>query len=428
MMDRTTPPPVRGLEQLEIQRPDTRKLPNGAELHVLNAGESEVVRIDLLFGGGRWHQEQPLQALFTNRMLREGTGRYTSSQIAEKLDYYGAWLELSSSSEFAIISLYSLNKYLPRTLEILESMVKEPLFPEEELKVVVANNLQQFRVNCSKVDFRSHRAFLNALYGDAHPCGRLVDEQDYLNLTPDVLRRFYRAHYHSGNLTLYISGRVEEGILEQVERAFGAAPFGDVSSVGPLPDYPLPSAASSRAVWVEMDSPHQNSVRKGCLTIPRRHPDYLGLQVLVTLLGGYFGSRLMTNIREDKGYTYGITANIIPYPDSGMLVMHTETACEYVRPLLEEVGREILRLREEPVPEAELAIVKNYMLGEMCRSYESPFSLADAWISVQTNRLPAAYHEEALQTVRNITSAGLQELALKYLDLEKMTEVVAGRK
>ena len=174
MLNRSDQPRILEPEQLVVQRPERIKLPNGVPLSVLNAGDNEVTRIDLLMAGGRWQQKQPLQALFTNRMLREGTRRYDAARIAEKLDYYGAWLELSSASEYAYVTLYSLNKYLPQTLDILESIVKEPVFPEKELGVIVDNNIQQFLVNSSKVDFLAHRGLVKALYGGQHPGGRQV--------------------------------------------------------------------------------------------------------------------------------------------------------------------------------------------------------------------------------------------------------------
>ena len=176
MLDRSIHPFIREPEQLEVPSPERRVMPNGIPLYILNAGDNEVVRIDLLMEGGRWQQTQRLQALFTNRMLREGTRRYSAAAIAEKLDYYGAWLELSSASEYAYVTLYSLNKYLPQTLDVFESIVKEPVFPEKELGVIVDNNIQQFLVNSSKVDFLAHRTLINAVYGDKHPCGQLVQE------------------------------------------------------------------------------------------------------------------------------------------------------------------------------------------------------------------------------------------------------------
>ena len=162
-MDRTIQPEIQDLENLIVTLPMRTTLPNGIPLAVIKAGEQDVVRMDILFAGGRWQQTQKLQALFTNRMLREGSLKYTASEIAEKLDYYGAWLELSSSSEYAYITLYSLNKYFAETLEILESIIKEPLFPEKELNTVLDVNIQQYLVNSSKVDFLAQRSLLTAL-------------------------------------------------------------------------------------------------------------------------------------------------------------------------------------------------------------------------------------------------------------------------
>ena len=126
MLNRKNQPTIQELKKFTIIPPEQITLPNGIVMNVLNSGDNEVVRIDFLIAGGRWNQTHPLQALFTNRMLREGTKQYAASQIAEKLDYYGAWLELSIASEHAYITLYSLNKYLPQTLDILESILKEP--------------------------------------------------------------------------------------------------------------------------------------------------------------------------------------------------------------------------------------------------------------------------------------------------------------
>lgn len=178
-MNRTLQPEIQELVQFNILPPVRTVMPNGVPLTIINAGEQDVVRVDILFGGGRWQQSQKLQALFANRMLREGSRKYTAAEIAEKLDYYGAWLELSSSAEYAYITLYSLNKYFAETLDVLESIIKEPLFPEKELGTVIDANIQQYQVNASKVDFLAHRSLLRALYGEEHPCGRYVEETDY---------------------------------------------------------------------------------------------------------------------------------------------------------------------------------------------------------------------------------------------------------
>ena len=427
LLDRTIQPKVRDIEHLAVQMPQRFIMPNGVPLNILNSGDNEVVRIDLLIEGGRWHQSQPLQALFTNRMLREGTLRYSALEIAEKLDYYGAWLELSSASEYAYITLYSLNKYLPQTLDVLESIVKEPAFPEKELGVVAENNIQQFIVNSSKVDFLAHRALMKAVYGGQHPCGRLVQKEDYKRITPDVLRKFYDRYYHSRNCTIYVSGKVGDDCVRRIEDLFGREAFGKGFQKPEKTDF-IPVSSVDKRIFVEYADVMQSAVRMGMLSLERCHPDYLTARVMVTLFGGYFGSRLMSNIREEKGYTYGISAGIAPYPGQGILVINTETANEFVEPLVREVYHEIDRLQNDPVPEDELFMVKNYMLGEMCRSYESAFSLADAWMFVQVSGFGDTHFEDALNTIKNITPEEIRELAGRYLCKEKLKEVISGKK
>ena len=425
-MDRTIQPEIQPLKNFHIQTPVRTTLPNGIPLAVINAGEQEVVRMDVLFSGGRWQQSQKLQALFTNRMLREGTTKYTAATIAEKLDYYGSWLELSSSSEYAYITVYSLNKYLAKTLEVVESMIKEPLFPQKELQTILDTNIQQYLVNTSKVDFLAHRSLLKSLYGEQHPCGKIVMEEDYHTITPEVLREFYERYYHSGNCSIFLSGKVTDDIISRVTDIFGI-PFGQYQLQMPKLSFPF-EAIPEKRIFTEREDAMQSAVKMGCTTITREHPDYPKLRVLMTLFGGYFGSRLMSNIREDKGYTYGISAGVVFYPDSGLLIVSTETDNEYVEPLIQEVYHEIDRLHQEPVSAEELRMVRNYMLGEMCRSYESPFSLSDAWIFIATSGLKDDYFARSLQAVNEITPAEIQDLAQRYLCKETLKEVIAGKK
>lgn len=425
-MDRKIQPNIQELKNFSMSPPVRSTLPNGVPLTVINAGDQEVVRIDILFTGGRWYQTQPLQALFANRMLREGSLRFTAQQIAEKLDYYGAWLELASSSECAYITLYSLNKYLAETLEVLESVIKEPTYPAKELQTVIDTNIQQHLVNLTKVDFLAQRQLLRSLYGEGHPCGHLVSEADYRAITPDVLRAFYEQYYHSDNCAIFLSGYVTDDTISRVTDAFGV-PFGRPLPKALLPAYSF-QAVPQKRITVEREDALQSAIKLGCTTITRQHPDYLKTRVLMTLFGGYFGSRLMSNIREDKGYTYGISAGIGFYPDSGMLVISTEADNEYVEPLINEVYREIDRLHEDLVPVEELTMVRNYMLGEMCRSYESPFSLADAWTFIYVSGLDDAYFNRSLEALNEVTSSEIRELARRHLCKETLKEVIAGKK
>ena len=427
MLDRTIQPAIRQLDKIDILRPLRQILPNGTPLNVINAGEQDVVRMDILFKAGSWRQTQKLQALFAHRMLREGSRKYSSSDIAEKLDYYGAWLELSNSLEYAYLTLYSLNKYFAETLEIIESIVKEPVFPEKELDTVIESNVQQYLVNRSKVDFIAHRTMASSLFGEQNPCGRFAVEEDYRKITPQVLRAFYEEYYHTGNFSIYLSGKITDDIIHQVEHVFGKDSFGKNLPLEPERMFPILSVPEKR-IFVERDDALQSAVKLGGFTIMRSHPDYLKLRVLVTLLGGYFGSRLMSNIREDKGYTYGISMGTVQYPEAALIVVSTEAANEYVEPIIKEVYTEIDKLHHDLIGPDELTTVKNYMVGEMSRAYESAFSLSDAWMFIQTAGLDDNYYERSLNAIKTATAEELRELAQHYICKESLKEVIAGKK
>ena len=427
MLDRTIQPLTNSLDKIDIVQPERRVMSNGVMLNVIQAGEQDVVRLDLLLRGGRYQQSQPLQALFANRMLREGSSRYTSGQIEEKLDYYGAWLELSAGMEYSFLTLYSLNKYFPQVLEIVESIIKEPTFPEKELRTTLDVNRQQLLVNSTKGDLISQKYFNLSVFGTAHPSGRTVTVDDYDVLNREVLKKFHRHYYHSANCSVYLSGKVTAEIESRVENAFGKQSWGEIKEREEFETF-RPDSSMEKRIFVERSDAMQSSLRMGCVTMDRNNPDYLKMRVLMTLFGGYFGSRLMSNIREDKGYTYGISSGILFYPGTGVFVVSTEADGEYTENIVKEVYHEMEVLKNDLVTDKELSIVRNYMLGQMCRNYEGPFSLAEAWTFIETNHLDESYYQRSLEAVREVSSSDLRELAIKYFNNDGLTEVVVGKK
>ena len=425
--DRTKAPSIKQIADFSIAKPERHVLPNGMPLNVINAGSEDVVRFDLLIHSGQLEQTQPLQAMFANRMLREGTQRFSSAEIAERLDYYGAWLDLSSSVNCGFITLYSLGKYFSQTMEVLASMIKEPTFPEKELNVVIDMNKHSFMVNNQRVDVLGRKRLNQLLFGSDHPLGHFAVLEDYDRISTNTLRSFYEKYYSSTNCSAYISGKVTDEILKCIERNFGLHPWGNQESKGGIQLLP-PQTTKIKRVFIEKDDALQSSIKMGCFVPEREHEDYLDLRVLTTVFGGYFGSRLMSNIREDKGYTYGIGAGVLSYPGCSVLGISTEADNQYVEPLIQEVYNEMDRLCNEKVPEQELEMVRNYMLGDLCRAYEKAFSLSDAWIFIETGNLSDDFFDRSVKSIREVDAKRLQELAQKYFNKENLIEVVAGRK
>lgn len=282
-------------------------------------------------------------------------------------------------------------------------------------------------VNNERVDVLARKQLNRSLFGPGHPLGRYAVFEDYDKITSEVLRQFHETHYHSGNCSAYISGNVTPEIIRAIEENFGNGHWGKGTVISQAPCY-SPEPESQKRVFIEKGNAMQSSIKIGGFTLGKRHPDALKYKVLVTLFGGYFGSRLMSNIREEKGYTYGIGAGIVSYPGNGILIISTEAGNEYIEPVITEVYHEMDRLCEEKVSQQELTMVKNYILGDMCRSYESAFSLADAWIYIESEGLDNDFYTRSVNAVKAVTPDELLELAQKYFCKENLIEVVAGKK
>ncbi len=426
-LNRAEAPDIRQIDSFSIASPEHRTLSNGIPIHIIDLGEEEVVKIDVVIHSGTIHQDRYLQANFTNAMLQNSTKRFTQLEINEKLDFYGAWLRTGVQHQISVLTLFSLNKYFDETFSLVESMLKEPLFLSEELQLLAQTRKQQFLVSSERVSVLAYRELCKQLYGEEHVCGRTASADDYDTIASEDLYNYHRKHYHSGNCSIYVSGKVTPAILESIEQRIGKEKWGEVC----LPVekvLPIPAPAGEKRVYVQKDGALQSAVFLGMLTVNERHPDYSLLLMATTLLGGYFGSRLMSNIREDKGYTYGISAFLQPTPDENIWIITAETDNKHVDALIKEVYIEMDKLRRELVSLKELEMVRNYMLGTILRSCESAFSLSETYLSNDVAQTGDDFLHRQIEAVKSATPETIRAIADSYFCKDCLIEVIAGEK
>lgn len=405
-------------------------------LYVLRSDTLDAVRLDIVVGAGQGHQDKLLQALFTNRLLREGTRHHTSAELAEKLDYYGAWLELTVSVHHSYLTLYTLKRYACETFALVGEMLHEPLFPEERLRIISANNKSQYLVNRQRADVIARRLFNRAVYGDNHPCGRFAEEKDFDAITRDDLLRFFTAYYRPDNCNIYLAGNVDDHLIEAAKKSLPLTPS---QEGGTLAEAQLsfgqntlsltsPSLGGGRgeALIHHLPSAVQASIRMGGLLMDVASDDYYRMRVVTTILGGYFGSRLMKSIREDKGYTYSISADMLTNTRQVLFVVSSEALADKGEVIADEVRQHCRRLAEERVPDDELTMVRNYMIGEICRNYEGAFSLIDAYIYIHTLGLPLEHISRTIDTVRSIDAETIRRTAAQWLDADRFHTVIVA--
>lgn len=421
MLDRVTPPSVQNVP-FAFRKPAKQVLSNGTPLYVIEGGGQEVVRVDFVFSVGQWHQNQKLQALFTCRMLREGCQGYSSAVFAEQLDYYGAWLELSVAMNRTFVTLYTLKKFFPQTVGLVQHMLFGPTFSEERLQTIRANNKAQFMVNMQKGDVLAMRALRANVYGATHPCGMSAEIEDYDALNTSLLADFHGRYYGSRNCTIYLSGSIDDKVISHIDSLFGSVEWGGAASAEER-NYSMSPAMDKSTVIVHPESV-QSSIRMGCLLMDVKGVDYLPMRVLNTVLGGYFGSRLMKNIREEKGYTYHISSDLVTNTSQVLFMVGSEAVADKSEEVICEVRREMLRLQTQLVSDDELRMVRNYMTGEICRNYEGAFSLTDAYIFMEHLGLPQTHIEDTVEAIQTTDAARLQQLALQYLHPDSLYTVV----
>jgi len=418
-------PPIFPVEKVVIPEAVEKRLKNGTPVFLIESGAEEIMRVEFTFSAGQVNEYLPLLSSTTNMMLTEGSANYTSEELNRLIDFYGAFVNISPEKDRAGIVIFFLNKHIDKVLELAREILFRPAFPEPELNALMNKRLRWYLVNREKVQNLAMDKFFESVFGEHHPYGHLVSEEDFKNLTPALLTDYHSNYYRPENMAIIVSGRISGNTPELLDKYFGDLKSEKIN----LPDSQKKlQAEKKRKVHIEKAGTVQTSVRIGSATINKRHPDYPGLKILDAVLGGYFGSRLMKNIREDKGYTYGISSTLTSLDLAGYKVISTEVGKKNCRKAIDEIYKEIRLLQSEPVKSEELDLVRNYMSGEMLRMFDGPFALADSFRSVWDFGLDNSYYYRLADKIKSIGPDEIIHLANTYYNTDDLYEITAGMK
>lgn len=425
MLNRTVAPEFKTIEKINIIKASEQLLDNGLPVYTINAGSQELTRIEFIFKAGMFYQDRPLLASTANTLLENGTSKHNALQLSEGIDFYGSFLELGVGQDYSCVTLYSLNKYLNESLVFVEEILKDSVFPQNELEIHLTNKKQKHQINSQKVSHLVRRRFTELLFGEKHPYGIDVKTGDFDTLKQKQVIDFYRNFYSSKNCFIVVSGNLPKDLFTTLNTHFGKENWGEQKLTTKA--FPAIQTATQQKNLVEKNDAIQSAIRIGRILFNKTHPDYFKFQVLNTILGGYFGSRLMANIREDKGYTYGIGSGLSSLVNSGYFYISTEVGADVTKNALEEIYKEVKRMREELVGAEELETVRNYILGQFLRSVDGPFALADKFKAIKEFGLDYSYYTNYFAAVKNVTPQEVRDLANKYLQEKDLIECVAGK-
>lgn len=429
-------PPVHPIRVDIPFRPSKEILPNGATLVCLPIPTEQLLRVDICFPGGKALQATPLQAQFALSQMGEGSRRYPPARVAERLDFFSATLTPICNYRLADLSLVCLPRFLPRILPILHSLLDEPSYGRGRLRQAMEVAKTNWLIARQKVDKVANEALFVQMFGSTpgsggqplHPMARRVEEQHFAQVTPTLLRDYHEEHFCASLATIFLTGAIDTQGQQLVRGELGAEPWGGSHPVSPEWP-PMPPVPQGPVGHVEpLPSPTvQSAIRIAFFLPPLHHADMPVLRIANTLLGGYFGSRLMSNIREDKGFTYHIGSRILQCPGEGcLLAIGTEVGSDVTWQAVDEIYKEIQRMADDLVPDAEMALVKNYLCGRACRQYEAHIDIADLLISLHYSGRDIDQLLAEHQAMQAATAEDVRRQVRQYLSPQCSVYCVAG--
>ena len=418
MLNRKETPAILPIEKINFVKPQVFDISTSTKLFFMKEVPNDTTRLDLYFDAGTIKGDIGI-ASFVNGLLLSGTKEKSSIQINSEIDHLGGFFESGISNENAVITIYSLRENILPILRVIQDAIQNLAFIEHEVEELIADRRQKFKQNMEKVSFLAQRAFQQRLFNDSI-YGRITNEADFDSITIPKLKHFFQENYLNGLSKVVVVGNLNQDEIDEIIDLTGSW-SSEVTTQFENSIKNLHGGAH-----IVKDGAVQTAIRVGKILFNKTHEDYNDFLILNTILGDYFGSRLMSNIREDKGYTYGIGTMVAELHETGYFLIATEVGKDVKDATLKEIQFEMERLQTELVSEEELLLVKNYMLGQLLKSADGPYSMTDLYMSVEPYDLDLDFYNKSIESINHITPERIQELAQKYLRWNDMTVVSAG--
>ena len=381
---RTKHPETKQVDHISFVKPQVFDVTQEVKLLWMKEVPNETVRLDLFFDAGITRGDRSIPAI-VHSLLLSGTTEFSSVEIHEQIDKLGGFLDTDISFETAVVSIYCLREHVRQISNIVANAIQGLTFRENEVEDVLRSMRQQFAVNQQKVKYVAQQQFRKHLFESNANYSTISMESDYDEANILAYKKYWKEHYLQGLTRITLVGDLEQDEVDALIDLFGKwAIDGKVEHDGGF-------VFQAKRMDFPKEDALQSALRMGRFLFTKSHPDYIDFQVLNTILGDYFGSRLMSNIREDKGYTYGIGSAIVPNIQCGYFFIATEVGKDVCQPAMEEIFKELERLTKEPAPETEINLVRNYLLGEFQRNLDGPFALADRFKNLKLHGLGYDY-------------------------------------
>ncbi|UXP33249.1 insulinase family protein [Reichenbachiella agarivorans] len=420
MLDRSIAPLAGEIAYSPLQKAIEDKLDNHIPLYMINAGVQPVFKLELVLSSGAWYESKRALSWFTAKMLLEGSKRRSGKEISEAIDSLGAFIEVSPGFDDVSIEIYGVNKTFDQVLELFREILLEPTFPADSLATLQSIRKDQLKVNDGKNDMLASKKMREALYGVAHPYGYglKASDIDCIDLE-DVVGYYHNDLFNQAKL--YLSGKIDDQMITQVKQQFVTLPNQTKDSLS------FDTIGQSE-IYVERKESLQSSLRMAWHIPDKGAEGYFDYLLTNTFLGGYFGSRLMKNIREEKGYTYGISSYPLHLNHGSFAVISTDIKAEHTLDTLSEIKKELDLLKFKGVDADEIETVSNYLAGSFLSSIDTPFQLMKMFKKINDHGLTYDYYEQYFRALQQVNSEQIQQGIEKYFDMDAVHVSIVGIK
>lgn len=423
--DRNLRPPVKEMGALSLAPAQVHTLPDGTTLHIVNTGTTEVSRLTIALPGGEADSPRPglFEALAT--LLPEGSLENPGTRMADMLESNGAWCGASVTTHHTLINLFTLNDVFGTVLPLAAQMAFSPAFEPEAVTRALRIQASQAAVDARKVSTQATRALRPRLYGADNPLALYPTPEDIISFTPQEMHDAHDSRICPAKTHIFLAGKVTDTMIDAVMSQFGSGSCKEKYTGRQLTFAPSPQPG---LITTGVDGAMQNAIRIAIPTPGRSHTDFLSLRLATHALGGYFGSRLMMSIREEKGLTYGIGSSLYAYPDNGFMIIATDTDPGYTDDVIESAVAEIERLKDPAsFSPDEIERLRSSQLSGLASILDTPLQRMDFLQNEVIAGTPHDYFAAQYEAVMKMTGEAIADTAARYFDTAKMVISVAGK-
>ncbi len=423
-IDRTVAPLTHSVTSFNIPQPRVHTLPNGVMMKLFNRPGLDVCRINIVWDEGAHSPRMLLHTQLMNGTISEGTSQMSPAEVTDFIEFNGAWLQAVSDDHSTNLTVHVLGHRLEALMPVIRSIITDPIFDNDAFEAMRDKMIAETEIKRGRVINQAQALNGAMMFGKDSVRAYIPTAADYKSVSREQIIDSHRQLYLGMRPTIYVTGDLSDSQQKVLIDTLGKIEFGADS---PTPVKPLsPDAANMRTV-VHVPDTMQSAIIMSIPTIERKHPDFIALRLAVMGLGGYFGSRLMSNIREDKGYTYGISASLPGFREGSYIQITTQAACEYTDAVITEIGLELEKMKNNPPAGDELNVLKRHAMTTLLTQFDNPYAVTDHFISRQTLHIPDDYIARQVEVINNLDSETLAKMALQYFDTDRVYTAIATK-